>query len=178
MVFRILPVLLPAVCFLQDAGAYNPLRSGNEAGFWEDRAVVIVTVRRVGPPSGDDAMQLRARVLAVVATNHMVPTDLRLKYPIRFANTSLWGFSPQRGETYALCIRYVRGNWELERHGLKFFDSGGGAERIAGLDDPKVNILLSRIVELRGKSRHAAGDPDNAQQRGDASDNARRDGAT
>src|SRR5579884_2555790 len=131
---------------------------GWERRFWDDHAVVIGTINKITKLSKDNedaSFEIDVTVSAVLATDHLVPRQLRLRYAGRTdSDSALTQFSPAIGGTYLLCIGRVWDNekWDhLPDFSIDLFESGTAVQKINGPDDRLVRRAEKRIAWARGR---------------------------
>ena len=135
---------------------------GTEEGFWSHRSMIVARLERL--TLGETTGELHLQVLAVLATDQMIQTEIDVQYSLRKSNSALIRFDPVAGETYILYVfRRSRADpWMLPNEFNTFLSTPArtaAAERVAGLDDKRVLEVATKIFEVRARyfALHGAG---------------------
>ena len=127
------------------------VESGTDPKFWPKHAVVVGRI--ISIKEGRLGTTIRLQVLAVVATDLLVPVDLTLTdVPLGAPECGLL-VEVRVGMLAAVCLERVGTGWSVSGNGLAFFPTGKGIVPISGLDDPVLGEVVRKVADARKRSR-------------------------
>jgi len=121
---------------------------GTETSFWNSRSLIVGEV--LSDEATEYAAQIRTRVLAVLVTDAIIPTEITIKHRIGTRGVPYAPFKPKAGDIFIMCVegRYKE-MWQLTVAELEFMETRSAVQEIDGLDDDKLTALLARIPAVR-----------------------------
>lgn len=135
----------------QASGAVKQ-EKGTEEGFWDSHAVFVC--RFGAMPDGPLPRHYPVTVVAVMATDILVPTDLTLTGAFNVGNSALMARRPlKKGSVAVVCAEKRKNEWSLTHNDVTFLPEGSALTMVNGVEDKQVAAIAVSVKAVREKAQ-------------------------